>query len=184
MLERTLFLGHWLCEVGWPAPFLAAFISPVSPPGPHSLLGGQWAGIQTLVRVGSRTVVFGTVGKHSNRYATHPYETYYVNNINWSAAASGIQKMRYDWVVSHAKWQKAVELTIPSGLFMLYIKCYSWCGTQILFWPCLPWCLTVNSEFDYILKIPSLPDLTLLMLHSASLLLTTCNMFIRQTFSV
>ena len=26
-------------EVGWPAPFLTAFISPVLPPGTHSLLG-------------------------------------------------------------------------------------------------------------------------------------------------
>jgi len=29
------------CDVGWPVPFLAAFISPVLPPGTHSLLGGQ-----------------------------------------------------------------------------------------------------------------------------------------------
>ena len=28
-------------EVGWPVPFLAAFISPVLPPGTHLLLGGQ-----------------------------------------------------------------------------------------------------------------------------------------------
>ena len=28
-------------EVGWPVPFLAAFISPVLPPGTHSLLGEQ-----------------------------------------------------------------------------------------------------------------------------------------------
>ena len=27
LLKRTLFLGHWLCEVGWPVPFLTAFIS-------------------------------------------------------------------------------------------------------------------------------------------------------------
>ena len=27
-------------EVGWPVPFLAAFIFPVFPPGPHSLLSG------------------------------------------------------------------------------------------------------------------------------------------------
>ena len=27
------------CEVGWPVPFLAAFISPVIPPGTHLLLG-------------------------------------------------------------------------------------------------------------------------------------------------
>ena len=41
LLERTLVLSHRPFEVGWPVPFLAAFISPVFPPGPHSLLGGQ-----------------------------------------------------------------------------------------------------------------------------------------------
>ena len=41
LLERTLVLSHRLFEVGWPVPFLAAFISPVFPSGPHSLLGGQ-----------------------------------------------------------------------------------------------------------------------------------------------
>ena len=41
LLEKTLVLGHRLCEVGWPVTFLAAFISPMFPPGPHSLLGGQ-----------------------------------------------------------------------------------------------------------------------------------------------
>ena len=29
------------CEVGWPVPFLAAFISPVFPLGTHLLLGEQ-----------------------------------------------------------------------------------------------------------------------------------------------
>ena len=29
------------CEVGWPVPFLAAFISPVLPPGAHLRLGEQ-----------------------------------------------------------------------------------------------------------------------------------------------
>ena len=29
------------CEVGWSAPFLTAFISPVLPPGTHLLLGEQ-----------------------------------------------------------------------------------------------------------------------------------------------
>ena len=29
------------CEVGWPVPFPAAFISPVLPPGTHLLLGEQ-----------------------------------------------------------------------------------------------------------------------------------------------
>ena len=29
------------CEVGWPVPFLASFISPVLPPGTHLLLGEQ-----------------------------------------------------------------------------------------------------------------------------------------------
>ena len=36
------------CEVGWPVPFLAAFISPVLPPGTHLLLGEQRARIQSL----------------------------------------------------------------------------------------------------------------------------------------
>ena len=46
LLERTLVLGHRLFEVGWPVPFFAAFIFPVFPPGPHLLLGGQWASVQ------------------------------------------------------------------------------------------------------------------------------------------
>ena len=37
--------------------------------GPPSLLGGQWVSIQPLALGGFRTVVFGTVGKRSNRYA-------------------------------------------------------------------------------------------------------------------
>ena len=53
LLEKTLVLGHRLCEGGWPFPFLAAFISPVFPPGPHLLLGGQWACILPLARAGS-----------------------------------------------------------------------------------------------------------------------------------
>ena len=72
-LERTLILGHRLFEVGWPVPFLAAFVAPVLPPGPHSLLGGQWASVQLIARSGYRAVVFGIVGKCSNRYATRPY---------------------------------------------------------------------------------------------------------------
>ena len=28
-------------EAWWPVPFLATFTSPMFPPGPHSLLGGQ-----------------------------------------------------------------------------------------------------------------------------------------------
>ena len=40
-VRETLVLSHRLCEVGWPVPFLAAFISPVFPPGTHLLLGGQ-----------------------------------------------------------------------------------------------------------------------------------------------
>ena len=62
--------SHWshrLFEVGWPVPFPTAFISPVFPPDPHSLLGGQGASVQPLDLGGSRTVVFGTVGKRSNR---------------------------------------------------------------------------------------------------------------------
>ena len=40
-VRETLVLSNQLCEVGWPVPFLAAFISPVFPPGPHLLLGGH-----------------------------------------------------------------------------------------------------------------------------------------------
>ena len=80
LLERTLVLSHRLFEVGWPVPFLAAFISPVFPPGPHSLLGGQGASVQPLVLGGSRTVVFGTVGKRSNGYATR---THTMRNVHY-----------------------------------------------------------------------------------------------------
>ena len=40
------------CEVGWLVPCLPAFISPVLPPGTHSLLGEQRASIQSGHRVG------------------------------------------------------------------------------------------------------------------------------------
>ena len=70
LLAKTLVLGHRICEVGWPVPFLAAFISPGSRPGPHSLLGGQWASVQPLALGELRTVVFGTVGILPDRYAT------------------------------------------------------------------------------------------------------------------
>ena len=69
-VRETLVLSHRLCEVGWPVPFLAAFISPVFPPGPRLLLGGQWVGNRPLARRVPQAVVFGTVRKHSNRYAT------------------------------------------------------------------------------------------------------------------
>ena len=71
-LDRALVLGHRHCEVGWTVPFLAAFNSPVFPPGTHLLLGGHRASFQPVVPGGSRTAFFGTVGKRSNRYATHP----------------------------------------------------------------------------------------------------------------
>ena len=41
LLERALVLGHRHCEVEWPVPFLAAFISPVFSPDPHLLLNEQ-----------------------------------------------------------------------------------------------------------------------------------------------
>ena len=40
-VREILVLSYRLCEVGWPVPFLAAFISPVFPSGTHLLLGGQ-----------------------------------------------------------------------------------------------------------------------------------------------
>ena len=39
-------------EVGWPVPFLAAFISPVFPLDTYLLLGGQWESVQSGHRVG------------------------------------------------------------------------------------------------------------------------------------
>ena len=69
-VRETLVLSHRLCEAGSPVP-IAAFTSPVFPPGPHLLLGGQWVGNQPLALCGSRTVVFATGSKRSNRYATH-----------------------------------------------------------------------------------------------------------------
>ena len=71
-VRETLVLSHRLCEVGWPVPFLAAFISPVFPPGTHLLLGGQWVGNQPLALCWSRTVVFASGSKRSNREATRP----------------------------------------------------------------------------------------------------------------
>ena len=41
------------CEVGWPVPCLATFISPVLPPGTHSLLGEKGASISA--RASNRT---------------------------------------------------------------------------------------------------------------------------------
>ena len=39
-------------EVGWPVPFLAAFVIPVLPPGTHSLLEEQLVSIQSGHQVG------------------------------------------------------------------------------------------------------------------------------------
>ena len=54
--KGALVLGHRICEVRWPVPFLAAFISRVFTPGPHSLLSGQWASVKSLALSVSRTV--------------------------------------------------------------------------------------------------------------------------------
>ena len=40
-VREDTYPGSSAFEVGWPAPFLAAFISPVLPPGTHLLLGEQ-----------------------------------------------------------------------------------------------------------------------------------------------
>ena len=40
-VREDTYLEPSACEVGWPVPFLTAFISPVLPPGTHSLLGEQ-----------------------------------------------------------------------------------------------------------------------------------------------
>ena len=81
LVRETLVLSHPLCEEGWPVPFLAAFISPEFPPGTHLLLGGQWVGNQPLALCGSRTVVFATVSKRPNRYATRPLLYNYVYQV-------------------------------------------------------------------------------------------------------
>ena len=40
-VREDTYPGLSASEVGWPVPFLAAFISPVLPPGTHLLLGEQ-----------------------------------------------------------------------------------------------------------------------------------------------
>ena len=40
-VREDTYAGPLACEVGWPVPFLAAFISPVFPLGTHLLLGEQ-----------------------------------------------------------------------------------------------------------------------------------------------
>ena len=40
-VREDTYTGPSACEVGWPVPFLAAFISRVFPLGTHSLLGEQ-----------------------------------------------------------------------------------------------------------------------------------------------
>ena len=40
-VREDTYPGPSACEVGWPVPFFAAFISPVLPPGTHLLLGEQ-----------------------------------------------------------------------------------------------------------------------------------------------
>ena len=76
------YVGECLLEDTCPGPsalwgrvassFPHYFYLPSVSTGSPLLLGGQWAGIQPLARDRSRTVVFGTVGKRSNRYATRP----------------------------------------------------------------------------------------------------------------
>ena len=40
-VREDTYLEPSACEVGWPVPFLSAFISPVFPLGTHLLLGEQ-----------------------------------------------------------------------------------------------------------------------------------------------
>ena len=48
LLKLTLVLSHWICEVGLPVSLFAASISPVNPPGPHSLLGRKQVSVQPV----------------------------------------------------------------------------------------------------------------------------------------
>ena len=50
-VREETYAGPSACEVGWPVPFLAAFISPVFPMGTYLLLGEQWASVQPGYRV-------------------------------------------------------------------------------------------------------------------------------------
>ena len=81
LLERTLVMDHQLCEVGWPVSSLPAFISPVFPSGPHSLLDGQRAS-NPWFEVCLEPWIFGTVCKRSSRYATGPSKTYMFQAIS------------------------------------------------------------------------------------------------------
>jgi len=58
------------CEVGWPVPFLAAFIYPVFQLDTHLLLGEQWVSIQSGHRVGFEAQTFRMGGMRFNFYAT------------------------------------------------------------------------------------------------------------------
>ena len=53
---EALVLSHRLCEVGWPVPFLAVFISPVFPPGTHPFAAGLTANRDQDTTIGSMLV--------------------------------------------------------------------------------------------------------------------------------
>jgi len=69
-VREDTYAGPLACEVGWPAPFLATFISPVFPLGTHLLLGEQWVSIQSGHRVGFEAQTFRMGGMRFNFYAT------------------------------------------------------------------------------------------------------------------
>ena len=50
LIERTVILNRRHTKVGWQVPFLAAYNSPVLPPGTHLLLDGQLASTSTMIR--------------------------------------------------------------------------------------------------------------------------------------
>ena len=52
--ELTSISEPLACDLRWPVPFPAAFISSVLSPGTHLLLGGQGASIQSRPHVGLR----------------------------------------------------------------------------------------------------------------------------------
>ena len=74
LLERTLVLGQRHCEVRWSSSFPRRLYFPsiFNRPLFAALFAAVWrvASFQPFVLVGSRTVVFRTVGKRSSSYAT------------------------------------------------------------------------------------------------------------------
>ena len=91
LLGRTLVLGHRLCEVGWPVPILAAFISPVFPFAPIRCWVDSERASNPWLEVCLEPWIFGTVGKCSNRHATRPSSNYMFSFSKHSLCLSDIK---------------------------------------------------------------------------------------------